>query len=65
MVDPFAQVTPTPDQFAEIVCTRAAYRVVADALSRLPECRQQAVAQEYLEMSAMWANKAITHGVPK
>lgn len=63
-IDPWRHVTPTPEQVEDMARLRASFRVAGEALAKLPGGWYADHARRALEESAMWANKAITHGEP-
>ncbi len=63
-IDPWRHVTPTPEQVEDMARLRASFRVAGEALAKLPAGWFASHARQRLEESAMWANKAITHGEP-
>lgn len=59
--DTYSAVTPTPDQFDQLVVLRSGFRLVAEMLDKLPPGPRRDNAHRELEASSMWASKAVTH----
>ena len=59
--DTYSAVTPTPDQFDQLVVLRSGFRLVAEMLDKLPPGPRRDNAHRELEAASMWASKAITH----
>lgn len=51
----------TDEQLDQMERMREEYKRVMHMLERLPDGRYKALAMTHLEMSAAWANKAVTH----